>query len=277
MREATSISQTNMSQIDKIAIVGGGNMGGAIARGIAKAGLAQPNQIAVSRRSPSALDAWKQQGFAATPNNCEAVLGANIVVLAVKPYQTQEVANQVKSSIQSGALVISIATGVSVAQLEEWLGADKSVVRAMPNTAAEVGESVTALVAGHNTTEAQMALAQEVFSALGLAVVVDEAQMPALTALASCGIAHALRYIRAAQASAIEMGLKADVAAQIVSQTVKGAAQLILTNHSHPEVEIDKVCTPKGVTIAGINAMEHAGFTSAVMKGMMGSYNKIVK
>ena len=277
MREATSISQTNLSQIDKIAIVGGGNMGGAIARGIAKAGLAQPNQISVSRRSPSALDAWKQQGFAATPNNCEAVLGANIVVLAVKPYQTQEVANQVKSSIQSGALVISIATGVSVAQLEEWLGADKSVVRAMPNTAAEVGESVTALVAGHNTTEAQMALAQEVFSALGMAVVVDEAQMPALTALASCGIAHALRYIRAAQESAIEMGLKADVAAQIVSQTVKGAAQLILTNHSHPEVEIDKVCTPKGVTIAGINAMEHAGFTSAVMKGMMGSYNKIVK
>ena len=147
----------------------------------------------------------------------------------------------------------------------------------MPNTAAEVRESLTAIVPSPAVSDEQLHVVQQIFSTLGLALVVEEAQMPALTALASCGIAHALRYIRAAQESAIEMGINSRLAAQIVAQTVKGAAQLILTNNSHPEVEIDKVCTPKGVTIAGINAMEHAGFTSAVMKGMMGSYNKIVK
>lgn len=266
-----------MSELNKIAIIGGGNMGGAIARGIVKAGLAPAQSIVVTRRNPEALKAWQADGFVATSDNSAAVSGADVVVFAVKPYQIAEVVAGVRSSLRQGVIAISIATGVSIAQLTDMLGEGVAAVRVMPNTAAEVGESLTAIVAGPSVAPAQVAVVERIFSALGLALVVDEAQMPALTALASCGIAHALRYIRACQESAIEMGLKADVAAQVIAQTVKGAAQLILTNHSHPEVEIDKVCTPKGVTIAGINAMEHAGFTHAVMEGMMGSYNKIVK
>lgn len=266
-----------MSQIAKIAIIGGGNMGGAIARGIVKAGMAPASALTITRRSATALQAWAADGFATTTDNNEAVRGADIVIFAVKPFQIEQVIAAVKPDLKEGVIAISIATGVSVSQLESWLGAETAVVRVMPNTAAEVGESVTALVAGSKTSAEQMTLTQQIFDALGLTFVVTEDLMPALTALASCGIAHALRYIRAAQESGIEMGLKADLAAKIVAQTVKGAAQLILSNNSHPEVEIDKVCTPKGVTITGINNMEHAGFTSAVMKGMMGSYNKIVK
>ena len=266
-----------MGEQQKIAIIGGGNMGGAIARGIVKAGLAQASQVVVTRRNEKALEHWRSDGFVAMSDNSEAVSGADVVIFAVKPYQIADVVAAVRPSLKAGVIAASIATGVSVAQLTDMLGADVAAVRVMPNTAAEVGESLTAIVAGPSVSPEQVQAVVKIFSALGLALVVDEAQMPALTALASCGIAHALRYIRACQESAIEMGLKADVAAEVIAQTVKGAAQLILTNRSHPEVEIDKVCTPKGVTIAGINAMEHAGFTHAVMEGMMGSYNKIVK
>lgn len=266
-----------MSELQKIAVIGGGNMGGAIARGIVKAGITKPGHIAITRRNAEALKPWADNGFVTTTNNNEAVEGSDVVIFAVKPYQIADVIAAVRPSLKKEVIAISIATGVSVAQLTDMLGANIAAVRVMPNTAAEVGESLTAIVAGPYVSPSQVSVVERIFSALGLALVVDEAQMPALTALASCGIAHALRYIRACQESAIEMGLKADVAARVISQTVKGAAQLILSNHSHPEVEIDKVCTPGGVTIAGINAMEHAGFSHAVMEGMMGSYRKIVK
>lgn len=266
-----------MGELQKIAIIGGGNMGGAIARGIVKSGITKPGHIAITRRNAAALKPWKEDGYAVTTNNNEAVDGADVVVFAVKPYQIADVISAVRPSLKKEVVAISIATGVSVDQLTAMLGQNVAAVRVMPNTAAEVGESLTAIVAGPYVSQPQLEVVERIFSALGLAIVVDEAQMPALTALASCGIAHALRYVRACQESAIEMGLKADVAAEVIAQTVKGAAQLILTNHSHPEVEIDKVCTPAGVTIAGINAMEHAGFTHAVMEGMMGSYKKIVK
>ena len=266
-----------MGELQKITIIGGGNRGGAIARGLVKAGLVKAGQVTVTRRNAEALKEWSSAGFVAMSDNAAAVKDADVVVFAVKPYQIAEVVAGVRASLRSGVVAVSIATGVSVASLTDMLGSDVAAVRVMPNTAAEVGESLTAIVPGPAATAQQVEAVVNIFSALGLALVVDEAQMPALTALASCGIAHALRYVRACQESAIEMGLKADVAAQVIAQTVKGAAQLILTNHSHPEVEIDKVCTPKGVTIAGINAMEHAGFTHAVMEGMMGSFNKIVK
>ncbi|MCQ2201551.1 MAG: pyrroline-5-carboxylate reductase [Bacteroidales bacterium] len=257
-----------------ITIIGGGNMGGAIAKGIVASGLAGAGQITVTRRTASALADWQSKGYKTTTDNKEAVGGADIIVFAVKPYLIMDVIAQVKESINPKALCISVATGVSLSQLEGALPSGMAIVRAMPNTAAEVGESVTALCP-LNVSDEQLADAQEIFSKMGLAIVIEEAKMPAITALASCGIAHALRFIRAMMEAGIEMGLTSKQSAEIAAQTAKGAAQLILTNGSHPEVEVDKVCTPAGVTITGINAMEHAGFTSAVIKGIMGSFNKI--
>ncbi|MBQ2321636.1 MAG: pyrroline-5-carboxylate reductase [Bacteroidales bacterium] len=265
-----------MGQI-KMTIIGGGNMGGAIAKGVVNANVFQPADVTITRRNHEALNTWAADGFKTSTDNNAAVAEADIVIFAVKPFQIADVIASVKNTLKPGSIAVSIATGVSVAQLTQMLGPDTPAVRVMPNTAAEVRESLTAIVPSPSVTPGQLQKVQDIFQTLGLALVVPEEQMPALTALASCGIAHALRYIRAAQESAIEMGINSRLAAQIVAQTVKGAAQLILTNNSHPEAEIDKVCTPKGVTIAGINAMEHAGFTSAVMKGMMGSYEKIIK
>ena len=259
----------------RITIIGGGNMGSAVAKGIVAAGLIKPENITITRRDPLHLEALKQQGFRTLTNNVEAVHNADIVLFAVKPWLTISVIQEVAQHIPDGALVMSVATGISLEQIDEALGGKHAIVRAMPNTAAEVQQSVTALCL-KGTTDEQAAIANEIFGQLGLAVVVSEQLMPAITALASCGIAHALRFIRAMMESGIEMGLTSSQSAQIAAQTVKGAAELILKNGSHPEVEIDKVCTPKGVTITGINAMEHAGFTSAVIKGIMGSYDKIM-
>ena len=260
----------------KIAIIGGGNMGGAIAKGIISSEIISADRLTVTRRTSDALLPFAKLGAHTTTDNKRAVADADIVVFAVKPYLIVNVINEVKASLKSDALIISVATGISVAQLQDALGDKTAIVRAMPNTAAEVGESVTAIVT-HNTTDAQNKMAEEIFSQMGMAINVNEELMPAITALASCGIAHALRFIRAMMEAGIEMGLTAKQSAQIAAQTAKGAAQLIISNGSHPEAEIDKVCTPKGVTITGLNAMEHAGFTSAVIKGIMGSYDKIIK
>lgn len=265
-----------MSLKGKIAIIGGGNMGSAIAKGIVASGTAEAQQITITRRTASALEPLAALGFQTSTDNNAAVATADIIILAVKPYLILDVIAGIKNSIPKGALIISVATGISLSQLADALGNDTAIVRAMPNTAAEVRQSVTALCL-HNVSDTQRATAEEIFAQLGLSIVVDESLMPAITALASCGIAHALRFIRAAMEAGIEMGLTAKQSAAIAAQTVKGAAELVLVNGSHPEVEIDKVCTPKGVTITGINEMEHAGFTSAVIKGIMGSYNKIVK
>ncbi len=259
----------------KITIIGGGNMGGAIAKGILSAGNIAAKNITVADRSQDALKALSALGFNTTSDNSAAVSEADIVVFAVKPYLVLGVIDEVKKSVRNEALMISIAAGVTLEQLGNAFGGNRAVVRVIPNTAVEVGEAFVALSV-KNTTDDEEKLAVELFSQLGLALVVDESLMSAITALASCGIAHALRFIRAAMEAGIEMGLTSKQSAQIAAQTVKGAAELVLKNNSHPEAEIDKVCTPKGVTIRGINEMEYAGFTAAVIKGIMGSYNKMV-
>ncbi len=251
-------------------------MGSAIAKGILASSTVEAKNITVADRSAEALKALSALGFNTTQDNSSAVRGADILILAVKPYLVLGVIDEIKASLAKETLAISIAAGVTLEKLEAAFGNGRAIVRVIPNTAVEVGQAVVALSV-KNTTDEEEKLAVELFSQMGLALVIDESLMTPITALASCGIAHALRFIRAAMEAGIEMGLTSKQSAQIAAQTVKGAAELVLKNNSHPEAEIDKVCTPKGVTITGINEMEHAGFTSAVIKGIMGSYNKMAK
>ena len=250
-------------------------MGGAIAKGLVASGKIATSNITITRHKVELLSALKDKGVNVTSDNSAAVRNADIVIFAVKPWLMADVVSSVKSDIKAKALVISVASGVSLQQIETLVGRGESLVRVMPNTAAEVGESVTAICL-QNTSAEEQQLVEEIFTPMGLTIVTDEGHMAAITALASCGIAHALRFIRAMMESGIEMGLTSRQSADIAAQTAKGAAELILRNQSHPEVEVDKVCTPAGVTITGINAMEHAGFTSAVIKGILASYNKII-
>ena len=182
------------------------------------------------------------------------------------------VLDEIRESIDySRQMIISVAAGVNFAQLKEYLQFDNSVLfRVIPNTAIAVRCSMT-FVASCNATADQESAVVALFEELGCAMLVDEAQIAAGTALASCGIAYAMRYIRAATEGGVELGFRPAVAQKIVSYTVQGAAQLLLQSGSNPETEIDKVTTPGGITIKGLNEMEHCGFSSAVIKGLKAS------
>jgi pyrroline-5-carboxylate reductase len=145
----------------------------------------------------------------------------------------------------------------------------------MPNTAIAIQESMTCICSA-NANEQQIAFVSAAFNQLGKSVFIEEKLMDAATVLGACGTAFAMRYIRANIQGGIEIGFSATIASLIAAQTVKGAAELLLQKHTHPEQEIDKVTTPKGCTIAGLNEMEHQGFSSSLIKGVVTSYKKIL-
>lgn len=255
----------------KVTIIGGGNMGGAIARGMAKGTLIKTEDITVSDLFQGTLDALKAEypAMNVTTNNEEAIAGADIVLLAVKPWLVERILTPLKLDA-SKQMFISIAAGVSFEQLAQWVAPGIPMFRVMPNTGISQMESMS-IVCSHNASKEQEQQILDIFNEMGLAMLMPEQNMPAVTALASCGIAYVLEYIRAAMQAGVELGLYPKDAQKMVAQAVKGAATLILNNETHPSVEIDKVCTPGGVTIKGINALEHGGFTSAVINAMKAS------
>ena len=246
-------------------------MGGAIARGLAKGTVIQAENICVSNPSNGKLDALKTEfpDMQVTNDNVEAAKEADIVLLAVKPWFIEQVVKELSLDAKKQMLV-SVAAGISFAQFEEWVGKEMSVFRIIPNTAISQLESMT-LIASHHASKEQEQLMLEIFNEMGLAMLIPEKQMAATTALTSCGIAYVLKYIQAAMQAGIELGVYPKDAQRMVAQSVKGAASLILNNDTHPSVEIDKVTTPGGITIRGINELEHEGFSSAVIKAMKAS------
>ena len=252
----------------KIAIIGAGNMGGAIARGLARGNKIAPSHIFVSNRGNEKLEALKVEfpKINVTTDNAVAVKEADVVLLAVKPWLVEGVLKELKIDAERQILA-SVAAGIPFAQYIEWLGAEMPIFRVIPNTAISQLESMT-LIASYGVTKEQEEWMLEVFNEMGLAMLIPESQMAATTALTSCGIAYVLKYIQAAMQAGIELGVYPKDAQRMVAQSVKGAASLILNNDTHPSVEIDKVTTPGGITIRGINELEHEGFTSAVIKAM---------
>lgn len=258
----------------KIAIIGAGNMGGAIAAGLAKGKIFKPCQIICTARTQKSLDKVKSidPDIVIMNDNVMAVKEADVIVLAVKPWLMENVIAGFRESIDvSRQIFVSVAAGISLEQLSAWLcpsrPSDVSVFRAIPNTAASVLASMT-FISSANADEEQIDLVTDIFDEMGCTMYVEERLIPAGTALASCGIAFAMRYIRAASEGGVEIGFRPEEARKIVEYTVKGAAELLLATGGHPEEEIDKVTTAGGITIKGLNEMEHEGFTSAVIKGL---------
>ena len=261
----------------KIAIIGAGNMGGAVARGLAKGSIIPTSNIYVSNPSTPKLEALKSEfpEINTSTNNREVALAADIVVLAVKPWKVTEVVEEIKPHLNySRQAIASMVGGLSIAQLSEWLDKGDSVLPAtyviIPNTAIATMSSMTFISSARSTAQRDEQLL-DIFKELGDAMLIDEGVMPAATSLASCGIAYALRYIRAAMEGGVELGFRADDAKHIVMQTLRGAVDVLEANNTHPEVEIDRVTTPGGLTIKGLNAMESAGFTHSVIEGLRAS------
>ena len=262
---------------NKIAILGGGNLGGAIAEGLIKSQFVSPDQITVTRRNVEAINHLKALGVAVTTENDTAIQNSDVIIVSLKPYNVKEVLEGVKKYFDpSKHILISVVTGVFVKDLAGIVDSKMPIFRAMPNTAIAIQESVTCLCHSGANSE-QVKYVTELFNQLGITIPIDEKLMDAATVLGACGIAYALRFIRAATQGGIEIGFDARTANLISAQTVKGAAELLLKLNRHPEEEIDKVTTPKGCTIVGLNEMEHQGFSSSLIKGIGASFDKIVK
>lgn len=252
-------------------------MGGALARGLAKGSLIPTKDIYVSNPSTAKLEVLKSEfpTINVTTDNCVAAASADLVVLAVKPWKVEHVLDEIKPHIDySSQAIASMVGGLSIAQLSEWLDKECGVLPAtyivIPNTAIATMSSMTFITSVRSTAE-QDSFLLDVFNELGEAMLIDEGVMPAATSLASCGIAYALRYIRAAMEGGVELGFRADDAKHIVMQTLRGAVDVLAANDAHPEAEIDRVTTPGGLTIRGLNAMEAAGFTHSVIEGLRAS------
>lgn len=262
------------NQAGNIAILGSGNIGLSLASGLVKSNYCRPEQIILTRRNVALLSTQAEEGFQVTSDNHKAVGEAGVIILAVLPQQLDKVLEEINGAIVPKMhLIISVISGVSCAAIRAKLGDNVQVIRAMPNTAISIGQSMTC-IASDNGTQENLAIVSKMFETVGSVVEINEELMTSATALCACGIAFFLRAIRAASQGGVEIGFHAEDALKMAVQTAKGAADLLLQHQSHPEHEIDKVTSPKGCTIAGLNEMEHQGFSSSLIKGIKLSAQK---
>lgn len=262
---------------EKIAILGGGNIGKAIAKGLLASDKYPAENLIVTDLNISYLDDLLADGIAVTTDNIKAVRGSDIVILCVQPTQVTDLIAEIKDAIDPDKQVIAfVIAAYEINDIRELIGKPVNVVRVMPNTAIAIRESMTCL-ATHEGGEGALGKIKVIFDHLGTTMVIGEKLMGAATILGACGIAYFLRFIRAASQGGIQVGFHAEEAQLIAAQTARGAASLLLQTGNHPEDEIDKVTTPRGCTIAGLNEMEHYGLSSAVIKGIITSYNEIEK
>jgi len=261
----------------KIAIIGGGNLGSAIVDGLIQSEFSRPVELTITRRNLASLSRFAERGCTVHSDNKKAVRENEIIILAVKPYNYAEIIKELRTVFNPKKhVIVSVITGAWIEQLQQAIGKPVPVIRAMPNTAIAIQQSMTCL-AHFGASPSQLSYIKELFDQLGKTVMIDEKLMDAATILGACGTAYAMRYIRASIQGGIEIGFDATTASLIAAQTVKGAAELLLQKNTHPEQEIDKVTTPKGCTIAGLNEMEHQGFSSSLIRGIVTSYKKIAK
>ena len=264
----------------KIAIIGAGNMGAAIARGLSRGSIFETKNISVSDINEDRLELLTRFNPEITTltSNVDNVKDADIVLLAVKPWLVEKVIGEIKAFLNyEKQIIISIAAGVPCERLNFLLAKENdtfpALFRVIPNTAIGVLQSVYT-IASSNANREQKELIMNIFNELGKSYLVPENQLNAFMALSSCGIAYAFRYIRAATEGAVEMGISPYIAKEVKMQTLRGAIELLETNDSHPEAEVDRVTTPGGIAIKGLNKMEACGFTNSVIEGLKASWIK---
>lgn len=261
--------------MQNIGIIGCGNLGQAILDGIIAKDLTPAENIYISKRSTSSLKKYEDKGVKITTDNSFVIENADILIFALKPYTILTIIEELSNSLNPKKhTLVSVATGISISDIENVVGNEFSIFRAMPNTAAEVNESLTC-ICQNSVQNSQSSEVKSIFNSIGETIEIDENLMEAATVLGACGIAYVLRFIRSMVQGGIQIGFDAQTASKIVYQTVKGASELLIQKGNHPEEEIDKVTTPKGCTIAGLNEMEHNGFSSALIKGILTSKEAI--
>ena len=257
----------------KIAIVGTGNLGKSIAKGlITNNAITSLYLTTIDLDEISEFEGYKDVFL--TTDNIEAVKNSDILIFAVQPAHFENILKEIKPYLTEKHVLISAITGFSIEKIEKEVGADKFIIRAMPNTAIAVGKSMTCLCSNQQG-EKRIKIAEAIFNRLGHSLAIPESQMQAATVICASGIAFWMRLIRASTQAAVQLGFDAKEAQELTMFTSEGAANLLITNGNHPEEEIDKVTTPMGCTIEGLNEMENKGLSAALIQGMVASFKKI--
>src|SRR5512132_1394175 len=250
----------------KIAILGSGNMGEALVKGLLRAGETQPEALVCSDpRAERREELHKRYGVQVTAGNRAAAAQADIVVIAVKPQTIDVLLEEIAPAVDAKKLVISIAAGVPIAAIARKLGAGVRIVRTMPNTPALVGAGATALARGAHATDADLEQARGLFQAVGTAHVVDEALLDAVTGLSGSGPAFVFLAIEALADGGVKVGLARPVAMALAAHAGMGSAPLVLETGEHPGRLKDQVTSPGGTSIAGVHALEQHGFRAALI------------
>ena len=255
-----------MSEEHTIAFVGAGNMAGALIRGLVGTATVPADRIIAADPDPDRLSALAEElEIRVTSDNAEAVEDATVVVLAIKPQVFAQVLPGLSAATREEALLVSIAAGISTSIIERAFPKGARVVRSMPNTPALVGAGATAIAAGTSATDEDLELAETLFRSVGISVRVPEEQIDAVTGLSGSGPAYVFAMIEALRDAGAREGLPEETALQLASQTVFGAARLLLDEKEAPEVLRDRVTSPGGTTRAGLDALAAAGFADAIM------------
>lgn len=255
-----------------IHIIGGGNLGVSIAIGISK--FTKNNSVTITRRNTESIEYLEKDKVNVSRSNTKNIENADLVILTIKPYQVDLVLEEILPFLNNKTTIASAVSGLSIDELQLKCGSKHAIIHIMPNIAIRFGQSATCISFEENDkTEAKSVIG--LFKELGTVSIIDEKLMDAATVLGACGTAYALRYIRASMQAGIEIGFDAATALSIASQTAKGAATMALEEKIHPEQLIDRVTTPQGCTIVGLNEMEHEGFSSSLIKGIKTSLKKI--
>ena len=257
----------------KIAIIGAGNLGLSIAKG-----LIENNTITtlyLTKRKTESIQSWEEyENVTISSDNREAVKNSDILIFAIQPRHFKDILVEVRDLLTEKHVIISTITGFKIKKIEDLIGVHNYIIRSMPNTAISVGKSVTCVCSNKKGRE-RINIASAIFNGLGTSIEIPEEQMQAATVICASGIAFWMRLIRATTQGAIQLGFEADIAQNMAMQTCLGAASLLVETGNHPEEEIDKVTTPRGCTIEGLNEMEHQGLSSSLIKGLVTSFNKI--
>lgn len=259
----------------KIAIIGTGNLGLAIAKGILNSNGA--THMYMTKRNPESIKEYEKYGnVTTTSNNQEAVKNSDILIFAVQPGHFEAILNDVKHLFTENHVIISVITGFSIHKIETTIGAEHCIIRSMPNTAISVGKSMTC-ICSNEKGKSRITLAKAIFNRMGHSMEIPETQMQAATVICASGIAFWMRLIRATTQGAIQLGFDAKEAQELAMHTCSGAASLLIESGNHPEEEIDRVTTPMGCTIQGLNEMEIQGLSSSLIQGIVASYDKITE
>jgi pyrroline-5-carboxylate reductase len=255
----------------KISVIGAGAMGGSTVEGLLKTNVFKAGDITIADPNKNVLEDFEKKGVSVTTDNAVAAQKGDVVMTFVKPWLEEQVLRGIKESLNyDRQLLVVVAAGVKSADVLSWLdkgGKKPHFFLCIPNIGISEKASMTFLVPVGATKE-ETNQVKSIFDEVGETIVTEERLLAAGCTIASCGIAYAMRYVRASVEGSVELGFKAADAQKIVLQTMNGAVKLLQATGANPEAEIDKVTTPGGVTIKGLNAMERNGFTNAVIEGL---------